>query len=169
MDYIEFLKNDGVKFKFFFFHFDDPGNICCKAKGEIKYVIFDETINSHTIVLYDKRYGLLMVKFNEKEVDQVKINNKIDKKVQVIEPMIQEQMKLFNQYKFDKKFNNHIYLKNGRTLTQGNGTSWRKRKAYEPWIKKETWRAFQIYQLSATRNDQDIKRDNEKIDSLEKR
>ena len=49
-----------------------------------------------------------MVKFNEKEVDKVKINNKVDKKVQALEPIIQEQLEVFNRYKFDNKFNNHI-------------------------------------------------------------
>ena len=59
-----------MKFEFFFMHYDDLGNIICKAKGEIKYVIFDETINMHTINMFDKRsnkYAVLMVKFNEKE------------------------------------------------------------------------------------------------------
>jgi hypothetical protein len=49
--------------------YDDLGTIVCKAKGEIKYIVFDETINNHTIVLFDKRsniYGNLMVKFIEK-------------------------------------------------------------------------------------------------------
>ena len=49
-----------------------------------------------------------MVKFNEKEVNKVKINNKVDKKIQPLEAEIQEQMELFNRYKFDNKFNNHI-------------------------------------------------------------
>lgn len=50
--------------------FDDVGALVCKAKGEIKYIVFDETINSHSIMMMDKRsvkYGVLMVKFIEKE------------------------------------------------------------------------------------------------------
>lgn len=46
--------------------YDDLSNIQCKAKGEIKYIMFDETINNHTIVMFDKRsqiYGDLLVKF----------------------------------------------------------------------------------------------------------
>lgn len=38
----------------------------------------------HSITLFDKRsnkYGVLMVKFNEKEVDKANINNKMDKKL----------------------------------------------------------------------------------------
>ena len=61
------MKNDGVKFEFYFFHYDELGNLFCKAKGEIKYVVFDETINLHSITLFDKRsnkYGVIMVKFN---------------------------------------------------------------------------------------------------------
>ncbi len=60
------MKNEDVKFEFYFLFYDDLGNIVCKAKGEIKYIVFDETINNHTIVLFDKRsniYGNLMVKF----------------------------------------------------------------------------------------------------------
>lgn len=70
MDYLEFIKNDGVKFEFFFLFFDEVGTITCKAKGEIKYIVFDETINCHSIMLLDKKntkYGVLMVKFVEKE------------------------------------------------------------------------------------------------------
>lgn len=78
------MKNDGIKFEFFFFHYDELGNLLCKAKGEIKYVVFDETINLHSIQLLDKRsnkYATLMVKFGEKVVDKVIINNKLDKKI----------------------------------------------------------------------------------------
>ena len=32
-DYLEFMKNDGVKFQFYFFHYDELGNLFCKAKG----------------------------------------------------------------------------------------------------------------------------------------
>ncbi len=67
IDYIEFMKNEDVKFEFFFLYYDELGNMVCKAKGEIKYVVFDETINNHIIVLFDKRstiYGDLFVKFN---------------------------------------------------------------------------------------------------------
>lgn len=41
-----------------------------------------------------------MVKFNEKEVDKVNINNKMDKKLIPIEPMIPELLEEFNRYKF---------------------------------------------------------------------
>jgi hypothetical protein len=74
------MKNEGVKFEFFFFHYDELGVLQCKAKGEIKYVVFDETINLHSISMFDKRsnkYGTLMVKFIEKEVDKVSISNKL--------------------------------------------------------------------------------------------
>lgn len=57
----------------------------------------------HSITLFDKRsakYGVLMVKFNEKEVDKVNINNKMDKKLILIEPMIPELLEEFNRYKF---------------------------------------------------------------------
>mgnify|MGYP001044204134 CR=1 FL=1 len=60
------MKNDDTKFEFFFMFYDDLSNIQCKAKGEIKYIMFDETINNHTIVMFDKRsqiYGDLLVKF----------------------------------------------------------------------------------------------------------
>lgn len=33
-----------------------------------------------------------MVKFNEKQVDKVVINNKVDKKISNIEPMVKEQV-----------------------------------------------------------------------------
>lgn len=48
---------------------DELGAYNCKCKGEIKYIIFDETINAHGIVLMDKKsmkYGMMMVKFIEK-------------------------------------------------------------------------------------------------------
>ena len=75
----------------------------CKAKGEIKYVVFDETINLHTITLFDKRsnkYAALMVKFNEKQVDKVAISNKCDKKVAAVEPAIPDLIQEFNRFKF---------------------------------------------------------------------
>lgn len=65
---------------------DEFNNIVCKARGEIKYIVFDETINAHTIMLIDKKstkYGVLMVKFIEKESEsgaQV-IQYKTDKKI----------------------------------------------------------------------------------------
>ena len=102
-DYIEFMKNDGVKFEFFFFHYDELGNLVCKAKGEIKYVVFDETINLHTIQMFDKRsakYASLMVKFAEKSVDKVNINNKLEKRIREQEAMIQHCIEEFNQFKF---------------------------------------------------------------------
>ena len=41
-----------------------------------------------------------MVKFGEKEVDKVAINNKIDKKIKDQEGMIQHCIEDFNQFKF---------------------------------------------------------------------
>lgn len=41
-----------------------------------------------------------MVKFNEKQVDKVVINNKIDKKVAAIEPLINNLIEEFNRFKF---------------------------------------------------------------------
>lgn len=32
-DYVEFMKNEDVKFEFFFLFYDDLGNIVCKAKA----------------------------------------------------------------------------------------------------------------------------------------
>lgn len=110
-DYLEFMKNDGVKFEFFFFHYDELGSLVCKAKGEIKYVVFDETINLHTIQMFDKRsakYANLMVKFMEKSVDKVNINNKLEKRLREQEPLIQRCIEEFNQFKFENKNNNHI-------------------------------------------------------------
>jgi hypothetical protein len=110
-DYLEFLKNEGVKFEFFFFHYDELGSLTCKARGEIKYVVFDETINLHSISLLDKRsakYGVLMVKFSEKQVDKAKASNKLDKRLQGVEPVAQEQIEVFNRYRFESKFNNHV-------------------------------------------------------------
>ena len=60
------MKNEDVKFEFYFMFHDDLGNMVCKAKGEIKYIVFDETINNHSIVLFDRKsniYGTLLVKF----------------------------------------------------------------------------------------------------------
>lgn len=69
MDYLEFIKNEDFKFEFFFMFIDEFNNVVCKARGEIKYIVFDETINAHSIMLFDKKstkYGVLMVKFIEK-------------------------------------------------------------------------------------------------------
>lgn len=49
-----------------------------------------------------------MVKFNEKQVDKVAINNRIDKKVAAIEPLIPELIQEFNKFKFENKNSNHI-------------------------------------------------------------
>ena len=68
-DYLEFMKNDDIKFEFFLLFYDDLGSLLCKAKGEIKYIVFDETINNHSITLFDRKsviYGELLVKFIEK-------------------------------------------------------------------------------------------------------
>lgn len=51
---------------------DELGGYICKARGQIKYIVFDETINAHGIILFDKKsnkYGMIMVKFIEKEVE----------------------------------------------------------------------------------------------------
>lgn len=78
------MENDDVKFEFYFLFYDDLGSLVCKAKGEIKYILFDETINNHTIVMFDRKstiYGNLLVKFVEKEVEVVNIHNKVDKRL----------------------------------------------------------------------------------------
>ena len=49
-----------------------------------------------------------MVKFNEKSVDKVNINNKVDKRIKDLEGVIQKTIEEFNQYKFENKNNNHI-------------------------------------------------------------
>jgi len=49
-----------------------------------------------------------MVKFIEKEVDKVCINNKMDKKIKEQEPLIQQLIEEFNQFKFENKNNGHI-------------------------------------------------------------
>ena len=49
-----------------------------------------------------------MVKFGEKQVDKVNINNKLEKKIKDIEPMVQHCIEEFNQFKFDIKNMNHI-------------------------------------------------------------
>lgn len=61
------------------------GAYICKAKGEIKYIVFDETITAHNVNMFDKRsnkYGNLMIKFGEKEVEGTQnILYKVDKKI----------------------------------------------------------------------------------------
>lgn len=74
-------------------------------------MVFDETINLHSITLQDKRslkYATLMVKFGEKQVDKVCINNKLDRRIKEQEPIIQRCIEEFNQFKFENKNNNHI-------------------------------------------------------------
>lgn len=74
-------------------------------------MVFDETINLHSINMMDKRsnkYATLMVKFNEKTVDKVTINNKVDKKLKDLDEAIQASLEEFNHFKFTNKNNNHI-------------------------------------------------------------
>lgn len=35
------MKNEDVKMEFFFMFYDDLGRVDCRAKGDIKYIVFD--------------------------------------------------------------------------------------------------------------------------------
>lgn len=111
VEYHEFMKNDDSKFLFCFFHYDEWGNIVCKASGQIKYIVFDETINCHSVNMFDRKnnkYGNLMVKFEEKEAEKVNMKYKLDKRMAEIEEKVDNALEDFNRYKFEAKYNNAV-------------------------------------------------------------
>lgn len=62
-------------------------------------------------MMMDKRsvkYGVLMVKFIEKEQEKISIQYKLDKKLKDKDDAINQSIDEYNRFKFDAKYQNHV-------------------------------------------------------------
>jgi len=108
-------SDDSLRYEFFLLYINELKEVVCRAKGEIKYIVFDKTITAHSVVLNDRQrqpYGTLHIKFAELPAADSKGSAKPDRKMKDVQDKIPPAIDEFNKSFFDGKYQGHILSPN---------------------------------------------------------
>lgn len=150
-------------------YINDVKEVVCRAKGEIKYIVFDKTITAHTVNLSDRQrqpYGTLHIRFAEFPATEAKGSAKPDRKVKEVQDKIAAALDEFNKIFFDGKYQGHILSPNLRDEELKQLEEEEKQKPLNPeelLIKEENRRFVEFLQKELIKFDREMEKHDKQV------